>query len=1473
MAGKELTKQSRFEVIGVDLNAPPDALREGRYPILSNLRPEIDGTLSPRPGLGNGMVANPFGLGASVHSIKRLNDSSSGSPASIEVIGAGTTLCTAPTNLSAGTQRDTDYSGNPLTLVVAQPPESVSPAVYVADSRKTGKIDVAGAVKPIGLMPPTAAPSAALAAPAYKIIEEFNAAGTWAVDGVIATALGTATRVNPATTNVTAILYDSGTTGWACVQPTNTISMNEGMRITIDAGGAPEIVTMRRLFRNSQATTIAAILYERLSVVPGFAWLHLTTPVEEVDIDSLLSIGGIGAEYARVQAVEITHDGYTSVRVFLANAHAAGDAVQVVASFRAYFTANHAPGVTLSATCFQFNCAAGTGKLTNVGGSATIDLSAIAAGLPTQPDDLMHIDMFISDPSKVSEVKLYLDIDSATHDWTRNYLVHVLRSNDFTPVTTGTQTLVNNRQTSYQRDLIDAAGPQQRYQQEPTDVTPAPVPDTPSDKPLLPSSPPLGRSRAIDPSLTPPGQLNAGQSQWSSIKFRISELLTPDLGRVGSDTSRGLANVSGLKIEVNATSGVAVSIDAWWIGGGSGPDVGADRPFIYCYRALDSSTGVRSNWSPAMRGGVFAQRDRVTVTAAAQPTPCDKIEFARLGGSLEGWYYAGTIDNTAPYQFADNYPPIELVFDQALTDQTNEHYPLWPVQGPPIAGTCSAAGTLLSLGASLALGDLLAPGTAIQVGGKDFTLYRTRDTNTATHVADKLELTQSAGNLPAGTPWRIASPIYINARPIAGAAATSGTPLPVLAGPFNGYYLGAGDPFNPDRLYYARDPDFTRDDNWIEIGNASAPIQNVLLIEGRAFVFTTEVTYALEPAFTLAEQGGGLFIARQVPNSIGMWSRWAVCAAGDNAAFLSKDGIYETSGGTTRCMTEDLRILFPHESNLGVAVGGFSPPNMVSGQESNFQLAYVDHELIFNYIGVDGAYHSIVRRTTPASSLAQGYQLEVGWRPYEYSPAIRVHYAEEGAGVHAALAGSQSGRLFRIGRLAADDAGAAISWKVRTPSLSGADDEQRVRKYYMDLLLDYDTRGDTFSLTPGFDNHAATLAPTTINAPAGRTQQVIDLNSGQGQRGRNISIEIAGTSTTNRPALYLWQFTLSLRPETSLLRGRDYELLLSEGGVVYLRGLWIYADTFAATRSALFEYTRDNGTTANLTIANINHATLTERYYPIIDPATGIGGVYLIAGRLRPTDANSWELAGARPDGEPAPPLTSAVPDFTDFGEARFVQGVRYTIDTQSAPINMAIRVDENVVQTTIMSGGNSGPVVAAGRAVKAYSFDEPFITHLIRSEPSAPCRVWKAEYISEPEPEMAYMWWAQQTDCGISGYKYFGDGQLTVRSTDEIVLEFDLDGAGTFAVQAVFYDASTNSAGERRAMRFRCPVMKCKLIQPRVRAASAAGRIALYKKEFSIEVKGWGEYHVSIDGKAIGEAWQTQNLLGALHYKSGAEI
>ena len=401
--------------------------------------------------------------------------------------------------------------------------------------------------------------------------------------------------------------------------------------------------------------------------------------------------------------------------------------------------------------------------------------------------------------------------------------------------------------------------------------------------------------------------------------------------------------------------------------------------------------------------------------------------------------------------------------------------------------------------------------------------------------------------------------------------------------------------------------------------------------------------------------------------------------------------------------------------------------------------------------------------------------------------------------------------------------------------------------------MSYDTGGGTISVTPGFDNHSSTpYAATTLNEVAGRRQRLIDLNSGQGAKALNVSLSISTTVTTERPVLYFWTIAWLPRMDTTNLRTPDYRT--GPHSVNYVRGLYIHADTEGAVREALLEYVDDSGTVATVAITGIDHDVMTRRYYPLATP------VYACAHRIRPTDNDLWEFAGYDLDADPAPPKSTQPTQIIDLGGARFVHGVRFDVDTSGANVDMAVRVDQNILQTTISNGNHSGPVNANGRAQLAYSFEVPFITHLIQFYPSAACRLWKAEVIDNPEPELAYMWRSQQTNCGQPGWKIFGDGKIAVRSTENIRFFIIADGT---TYEVTFYDSTTNTSGARRQLWFRCPPFKAKSVEFECRTVTEAGRVAVYEKDFSLEMKPW-----SHEG-----GWLTISPIGDIHFNTGAPI
>ncbi len=1402
-------KQLYFQRAALDLNHPADSVPDGYYQFLENWRRTNDGTIEPRHGQGGGSPAMVAAGTTPLHSIRRINDSSTGTTSSAIVVGAGSHFGICATDLSAITDAAGGFSGDPLAICIHRPTQSVKPWAYCMDRSQAKKIDAAGNVKQIGLPAPATYPSLAIAQPQYKAVSELNDHTLWTAGG---TAGGKAnnTRVDAATRSITAILYDTGNTGWCGIRPSAMDNIVQGMRLSINAA---ETVTVERVYQGSSSSTIARMNYEGAGG-PGICSVHLTTPFREIEIDQLLLLTGTvsgGSEYIRVLSVHRTPDGFTSIRFATTANRVAGDTIQAFPSFRCYTTGTRAAGNSLGSIAVEFQVTTGSGSIAQ---TVAVDLSTVASGVPTQLADYMHMDVYVDKPELVSEIKLSLDIDATPGNFDKNALIKILRQNDFTPVTKDLQTKITNEQIQQQRELITGVSP---------DVQ---LPDNQYDPGGLPNN-------EVEP---PPydAQLSAGQTQWTPAKWRIAELLQPETGRIGSDHSRGLNNVGALKISATVTGTVIIRVSGWWVGCGYGPDVSvAGRPRTYRYRGRDSTTGVVSNWSPAAFGGVLPQRQKVTVTLPQHPsTEVDKLDVQTYGGQLLGWHYSGTVDNPggATTTYDDTMSDADLTDMSEATDDRNIHYQLWPQQRPPVKGNNAiVAGNLIVLSGPDTINTSIAPGTLFRVNGKDFTIHRIID---STHFY----VTQSGGSLFGA--WEINDPIV------------TGQTLRGFAGPFFNFYFGWGDKYNPWRLYYTNgnDPDTTPEDHWIDIETET--LLNVVILEpnGRAIAITTGGAYSIEPAFTLAASGGGLFVYRKIPDSEGGFSPWSACNADGEAVYLTNRTIVATTGGGMRDIAMDLRPIFPKGASLGATTNGIVAPNMVAAQAAKMRLAYVAPELYFDYVGIDGNYHTLVNEKNASGEW-------IGWIPHTYATGVVVHAAEEGEQAASSLAGGTDGRLYRLKTAQADGVAtvaAAFTATIDTPDVHGGN--PRNRKWFGDSFLACDRDGGSVIVTPYYNHRASSLAPVTIAAGAGMTENTIDLGAAGGVMAKDLSLRVATTVTTARPKIKVWETNFQERPDATVGRANDYAMK-QESGVIWARGVYLYADTLGIDRTATLDYTKDDGTTATIALPTINHQTLTERYYALETP------VYLIASRVRPTDADPWEYVDFRIDGEPAPPLSSGpTKKLLDAMHARYVNGVRFDVDTVGANVDVEIRGDEGVLITTINAATNKGPVNLNGRGVKAYSFDVPFITHLIEFNPSANWRLFNAEVIDEPEPELAWMWWAQQTDLGVEGYKFVGDLWLGVRSTSEFTLVLECDGVD---VTCVCLDATSNTAGARRTLHFRAPRNKFRSVRPRLYANTNAGRVALFQKEFRAQYKPW----------AHEGSWLVANLMGDAHYQSGARV
>ena len=1181
----------RFAATGLSFSHDVDALPVDKFPFLQNVRSYILGILEPRHGITQ---INSTALDQlNVHSGKRLvNDLPGASPPWVRVIGAGTKLYSGQTSF---TERDTGYSGDPLSMIRYRPPRSPEAHLYIADANKMRKIRVDGTDSQMGIAPPNVAPTAVIGTPSYNIIEEFDSVGTLTNAGT-AGALSSAARI---TTTINRILYDVGTIGWASIEPVSLAEFRLGARVRVNSGGGTdETVTVQTIQKKIADTTIESIDYDSGSSGP--CTIQPTIPTFDLVPDILVLLGG--TEAVRVLSVARGPGGSRSFRCSTVATFAASAAIAGLDSFRVFLANNHVATETLTDNYVESTLTVGTGTISDV---SVLDLSKISAR-PTQDGDEVHLSLFIDDLNKFTEGKIQFDVDESTNDFTRNLFTFTFRANDLTPAIAGTLTQLTALQRALQREQIDEFGREE----------PDPVLTGDFLGPFLRGHPRgLGRHRQdepspfhehdpfIDPVLMPfpvddPGgqptgtQTSTGESQWFELRVRVSRL-----SRVGSDTSRSLKDVQAIRVSLTVTDTVVARVNAWWLGGSFGPDIGdIGMPLLYRYRGRSTVTGAKSNAGPPMRAGIAAQRQSVVVSMTQHSdSQVDVLDVYRFGGVLLGWTYIGTAENSATPSFTDEFSQLEIANSDRL--EFDNFQPFSTIDSPK-EGTVDVVGTSVTH----VSGDLFnvewARGSIITIDGVPHLLYNQPTSTT------RLELIETAGTKTA-VKFRLEQPTLL------------GQPMPVMWGPLAGetagFLFACGDDQQPGIVFITKgnQPDSAPETFQVELTSPSEPLMNGVVYDGRSYVFSSERLFALYPSFGAAN----VFTPREVPNGKGLFSRWML-AVGPSMWFGSKDGIYEIGSGGLRSITDqDLYEFFPGEgrSPRSVTIAGVTIPPPDFSQTSDLRLSYYDNYLYFDFVDTSANRRTLV------------YDIRTrGWFYDTYTPGVVTHFGEEGLGINSLLLGADDGKVYQASGV--NDNGTAIAGRIITPSLPLGD--QRSQKIIGDIMVEMNSGGEDITIAPWKNSFTSAIGSPQVKSTASRLQTILDLSSGSGELAEEIGLNISWSLTT-APKFYEWGPSYVPKPEDTFLRGTDWDDL-NHLGAKFVQGVVIEADTGGAART--IEVQHDGGTVgATLTLNSNGQLEVPFGFTPFV--AHNL--------RLVPTDANSWRLFKYRFVWEPMPELTT----------------------------------------------------------------------------------------------------------------------------------------------------------------------------------------------------------------------------------------
>ena len=1082
--------QQRATFKGVNLACQPDQCPQDQLLVGTNVR-NVGASLTTRDALA---AFQNTGSGVPVHSIKSFSDG----VVTRRYSGAG------PKLYQDGVLVDTGFSGNPLSFASYQPSQSVQPFLYVADSARYSKIRASDGTRfQVGIVPPASPPDSLLTTPRYAPISDFDSASGWVAGGT-AGAITAVARV-PAATTINEILFDTGSTGWACVNFTTTATawIAAGARIIV--GSESSVIQDVIGTAMGSPTTVAQIAYD--SGVGGPCCVVLAANSVILQRDSLIKIG---AEYVRVLSVAIGEDNNVSFRCSTSGFHAAGDAVAFYFCARMYFAVTHANGEAITGNALT---SAITGTVTTPGvGTLSLvssqDLSNIG-GRAVGPNDWMHVSVNIDILQNVSILRILLDIDNTTNDFLHNYYYAEITNSVFQQASIGAQTsaaaqtaLVNLQATQQQISLLQAGINFSNAEH----LGQAFGQSIGSVQQQITSLQQVAQSYA----------LALGGGQWSEVFIPISGLV-----RVGNDQTVGLDNIKSIRIEATVTAATNIKLDSWWIGGTYGPNapesISPDNPIKYHYRYRSTITGATSTPSPLNRHGLFPSRQGIQVSVAYSTDPqCDTIDIARVGASINGTpLYVGSIaNNTAggTGTFLDDFADAQLgdAFDLTVNVP-------WPVQQLPVSGTCTVVGTSV-FATSVAIPTNLCIGTTVLINGIA-TVIRGLPTANAFQIEDSIVAATGATLL-------IASPT------------TFGNPLPYMAGPFDESLFAAGDPLNPGRIYFANrtNPEGAATSGFVDLTSSGEPILGMLTWNGYVVAMTGERFFGGTTTGNLTTP----YAFSEVPTGCGLLAPWAF-APGPQIYFWTRNGIAQTALGPAQIISkDDLYPYLPHEGVAGVAVNGYAPPPLNVAP----RLAYCKNGwLYFDFLDINGTYKTLAYK--PDSP---------GWWFDSYTPGVALHYQDEATNSITVLCGCANGTICQFAA-GPNDSGGGISCAATTAAFNLGD--FRALKQFGDAFVDATAmRVDLLA-----DNLATNIGGSTLVGAQNVNRIPIDIGAGLGAQNVNLALALTWTGIAS---LYGFEISALPKPERTQLRTTDW---IDLGQSTWLQGFRITANTFGVERT------------------------------------------------------------------------------------------------------------------------------------------------------------------------------------------------------------------------------------------------------------------------------------------------------------------
>ncbi|HET9258258.1 MAG TPA: hypothetical protein VFO16_24095 [Pseudonocardiaceae bacterium] len=482
-------------------------------------------------------------------------------------------------------------------------------------------------------------------------------------------------------------------------------------------------------------------------------------------------------------------------------------------------------------------------------------------------------------------------------------------------------------------------------------------------------------------------------------------------------------------------------------------------------------------------------------------------------------------------------------------------------------------------------------------------------------------------------------------------------PVPVLFGPLDGYLFALGDPYRPGDVYWTRQdqPDHWPAFNHRQVCPPSERLMNGGMYGSQLFVFSLERMYALHIQ-------DGHVTSDPTDCAHGLAGRWAFDVGQYGIGFVATDGIYLTTGGTAKLLSEAIRPLFHNQE-----ANGYHPIDWT--QSSVLRIEFHGDDLWFGYYDTTGCNVWMIYSFT--------YDR---WRAAIFEQEIHGIYSEpqDMHGLSLLLGGFRSTKAYLHDGFTDD--GAVIRANARTASTDFG--KGREEKLLGDIVVWGESLGGGLTVQPYYNGEAVAGVVQSVTGAAIYSRYIFDAFGTEPMHAQTAALDFTWNGVADAtPRLQRAGIAVAVQPEMTLKRVTTWHPL-HDSGEAWVQGCWIDADTYGQTKTLLVEGLRNGQPTV---VANLSLTSSAGRKEWFSWPTAFVDMI-----RIRPTSDQPWELFGQGWLWRPEPPqLVVWDSGFEAFGDTYWT-GLDLDVDTFGQTKQIVVEIDGVTIGTY--------PVTANGR-------------------------------------------------------------------------------------------------------------------------------------------------------------------------------